>query len=295
LAADSSLPFGEQLQHYRRAAGLTQAALAERAGLSQEAIGALERGTRRAPHRETVALLAEALRLSSAERSVLEASVLRHRGPPAGAPSLSPSHTTHPGDGAPPPHNLPVPATALIGREADVATAMDLLQRSQGRLLTLTGPGGVGKTRLALQVAQGLVDCVADYPDGIWLVDLAPLADPSLVVQTVAGTLGLCETPGHTLLATMGKHLSHKRLLLLLDNCEHLIDACATLATALLRACPHLRLLATSREGLAIAEEAVYRVPSLAFPDPHHLPSVAEVAAYAAVRLVGHAANRLAY
>jgi transcriptional regulator with XRE-family HTH domain len=91
MAADSSLTFGDQLQRYRRAAGLSQAALAERAGLSQEAIGALERGTRRAPHRETVALLAQALRLSPAERSVLEAAVLRRRGPPVGAPSLSPA------------------------------------------------------------------------------------------------------------------------------------------------------------------------------------------------------------
>ncbi len=282
MPADHSATFGEQLRRYRRAVGLSQAALAERAGLSQEAIGSLERGTRRAPQRETVALLAQALHLSPAERAGLDMSVSRRRDPPAESTGASSGRVPSP----PLPHNLPAPTTALIGREEDVAAAVDLLQRPHGRLLTLTGPGGVGKTRLALQIARELLDRPEDYPDGIWLVELAPLADPALVAQTVATVLGLREMPGRPLPVTLTAHLAHKRLLLLLDNCEHLIDACSTLVAALLSACPHLRLLTTSREGFNLTAETVYRVPSLAFPNPRHLPALAEVAGYGAVCLL---------
>src|SRR6185437_11559561 len=153
--------------------------------------------------------------------------------------------------------------------------------------------GGVGKTRLALQIARVLLDDGVDFLDGAWLVELASLADTALVAQTVASTLGLRETPGISLLDTLTVHLAHKHLLLVLDNCEHLIDACAGFAATLLRACPRLRLLATSREGLALTEETVYRVPSLTFPNPRHLPPLAEIVRYAAVcLLLQHAQSR---
>src|SRR5439155_12038973 len=133
------------------------------------------------------------------------------------------------------------------------------------RLLTLTGAGGCGKTRLALQVAAELLE---EYAHGVWLVELAPLVDPALVPQTVASALGVREEPGRPLTATLTDYLRPKSLLLILDNCEHLLTACAQLADALLRRCPSLRLLASSREGLGIAGERTYHVSSLSLPNP---------------------------
>ena len=129
----------------------------------------------------------------------------------------------------------------------------------------LTGIGGAGKTRLSLQAAADVLD---HYPDGVWLVELAPLTDPALVPQTVATALGLNEQPGKTFVQTLTEHLKSRRLLLVLDNCEHLITACAQLANDLLRACAHLKILASSREALGITGEQIYRVPSLSLPGP---------------------------
>jgi predicted ATPase/class 3 adenylate cyclase len=179
-----------------------------------------------------------------------------------------------------PRHNLPLALTALIGRETEQGEVLALL--AQARLVTLVGSGGVGKTRLALAVAAELVD---HYPDGVWLVELAALAEDRLVSQTVLETLGTREEPGRPLLATLTEHLQDKRLLLLLDNCEHLIAACATLAEAVLRRCPGVRVLATSREALEVAGEQRYRVPSLPVPDLAHLPPPAQLAEAAAVAL----------
>jgi predicted ATPase/Tfp pilus assembly protein PilF len=148
--------------------------------------------------------------------------------------------------------------------------------------VTLTGAGGAGKTRLALAVAGELL---GEYSQGVWLVELASLTDPALVVQAVAQTLALREETGQPLLDTLLAHLKQKKLLLVLDNCEHLVAACAELATALLRVCPHLRMLATSREGLGVAGERLYRVPSLAVPPLDHLPAPEELGQYAAVVL----------
>src|SRR5262249_45935733 len=156
---------------------------------------------------------------------------------------------------------------SFVGRETEMAEVKRLL--STTALLTLTGSGGCGKTRLALQVAA---DVLEQYLDGVWQVELAPLAGPTLVPQTVAAALRVREEPGRPLTATLGDYLRAKALLLVLDNCEHLLAACAQLAESLLRACPKLRVLASSREGLGIAGEQTYRVPSLSLPDPHHLP-----------------------
>src|SRR5262249_32208802 len=130
-------------------------------------------------------------------------------------------------------------------------------------LLTLTGSGGCGKTRLALQVAADLVE---EYSDGVWLVELAALSDPALVPQTVAAALRIREEANRPLIETLADSLGPRSLLLMLDNCEHLLAACAELAESLLRRCPNLRILASSREGLGIAGELTYRVPSLSLP-----------------------------
>ena len=165
-------------------------------------------------------------------------------------------------------NNLPVQLTSFIGREKEMKEVQRLLEATH--LLTLTGSGGCGKTRLALQVAAELVE---DYADGVWLVELAALSDPALMPQAVATSLGLREEPGRPLTQTVTDYLFPKSALLLLDNCEHLLPACAGLVDTLLKACPHLCVLATSREALGMAGEQVYRVPSLLAPDPAALPS----------------------
>ena len=169
--------FGALLKEYRLAAGLTQEALAERAGLSTRAISDLERGVNRAPRQETLDLLAQALALPARKRALL-ATTAR----PLGASAALLNMAIHP------PHNLPVPPTPLIGRETDVTRTAALLERSEVRLLTLTGPSGVGKTRLGLQVAEDVLD---RFEDGVWFVPLAPVADVSLVAPTIVQTIGL--------------------------------------------------------------------------------------------------------
>jgi predicted ATPase/class 3 adenylate cyclase len=159
-------------------------------------------------------------------------------------------------------HNLPVQLTSFVGREGELAEVRSLLDGV--RLLTLTGAGGTGKTRLALQVAGDLVD---GFADGVWFVPLAALPDPSLIAENVLSALGLREEPGRPPVDTLTESLAPNRTLVILDNCEHLVDACAHLAEGLLRACPDLRLLATSREPLQCEGEVLWRVPSLAVPD----------------------------
>ncbi len=161
------------------------------------------------------------------------------------------------------PNNLPVQSSSFIGRDTELTAISELIKTS--RLVTLTGAGGAGKTRLALQAAAGLLD---GSGDGVWFADLAPVTDSGLVAGTVAGVLGIQPEPGRPVADTLAEAIGERRLLILLDNCEQVIDACAKLADALLRGCPQLALLATSREPLGIDGEHVYRIPSLATPTP---------------------------
>lgn len=177
-------------------------------------------------------------------------------------------------------HNLPRQLTSFVGRGDDVAAAQRTL--STARLLTLTGTGGVGKTRLAIQVAGELVN---EFRDGVWLVELAPIADPALVTQALAVALGVREQSGREIAETVSGYLRPRQALLVLDNCEHLVEAVARLVEGLLRACPELRILATSREALGIGGEAVSRVRSLSVPDAAGQPVAAGVADYEAVAL----------
>jgi non-specific serine/threonine protein kinase len=160
-----------------------------------------------------------------------------------------------------PPTNLPEPITRFVGREQEIADARERLEKT--RLVTLVGPGGIGKTRLALEVASRARD---EHGDGVFMVALAPLADAALMPQTVASVLGVREQDGCLEIEAVEAWLRAKRLLLVLDNCEHLVDACARLAERLLTTCPGVRVLATSREALGVAGEAVRQVPALAMP-----------------------------
>jgi predicted ATPase/DNA-binding CsgD family transcriptional regulator len=160
-----------------------------------------------------------------------------------------------------PSHNLPAQVSSFIGRDVELAEVRRLLAGS--RLVTLTGTGGAGKTRLALQAAAALVD---NAGDGVWFADLAPLHDPGLVAVIVANVLGIRQEPGRPAVDTLVAAVGGRSLLVLLDNCEHLISACAKVADALMRSCPNLTLLATSREPLGIDGEQVYRIPSMATP-----------------------------
>jgi non-specific serine/threonine protein kinase len=200
-----------------------------------------------------------------------------HAGPRAQADAP----VSAPGDPSAPRHNLPIALTSFIGREREIAEIQRLLTTT--RLLTLAGPGGCGKTRLAIEAAAATLPA---YRDGVWLVELAALADPALVPQATATALGVREAPGQPLTETLTAALRSKQLLLVLDNCEHLIAACAQLAEALLRACPELRILATSREPLHVPGEVIWLVPALSLPDPRRLPPLADLLQYEAIQLL---------
>lgn len=178
------------------------------------------------------------------------------------------------------PNNLPIQLTSFVGREKEIEKIKRLL--SHARLLTLTGAGGSGKTRLALQVAA---DMLEEFTNGVWFVELASLADAALIAQSVATNLRLQEQQGTSLEEVLKAYLRAKSLLLILDNCEHLIEACAKFADMLLHSSPNLKILATSREALRADGETTYRVPSLAMPDPKQLPSLESLFQFDAVRL----------
>ena len=186
-------------------------------------------------------------------------------------------------------HNLPASLTSFVGREDALLEVKRLLAMT--RLLTLTGSGGSGKTRLALEVAR---DLVGAYPEGVWMVELAPLLEPALVPHAVAAALGVREQPGRSVTQTLSHYLKSRNVLLVLDNCEHLVDATARLAHDLLKACSKLRVLATSREFLGVPGEAVWRVPPLSLPDVERSSSIESLMRTEAVRLfVDRARSRL--
>ena len=178
------------------------------------------------------------------------------------------------------PNNLPQQITSFIGREKEAAELQRLLAKT--RMLTLTGSGGCGKTRLSLQLAA---DSLEQFLDGVWLVELAPISDPGLVPQTAATVLGLKEVSGKAVVQTLIDYLKDKRLVLLLDNCEHLLDASAQFTNTLLRQCPQVTILASSRESLGVEGEQTYRVPSLSLPDPKRAHTPASVASFEAIQM----------
>jgi predicted ATPase/DNA-binding XRE family transcriptional regulator len=251
--ADVMDRFADHLRRRRLAAGLTQEALAERAGMSARAISDLERDLK-TPQRATVALLVRALALPPEEAGVFAQEAERGR--------------ARQSDGmrgaSPPAGNFPVPLTSFVGRTRELAEVARLLGSS--RLLTLTGAGGCGKTRLALAAAQA---ARAAFADSAAFADLAPLSEATAVAPTVLAAFGPSQAAGPPQTELLAR-LRDRAVLLLLDNCEHLLDACAALAEAVLRGCPGVRILATSRAPLGVEGEAVYRVPTLSLPESTH-------------------------
>jgi len=178
------------------------------------------------------------------------------------------------------PNNIPTQLTSFVGREKELGDVKRLLKDTH--MLTLIGPGGTGKTRLSIQAAK---DVLSQYPDGVWLVDLAPILDPLQVPRTTAITIGLRNEPKRPVIDMLCDYLAKKRMLLILDNCEHLVDACAQMADQILHTASKVQILASSRESLGLAGEVTYRVPSLGLPDIKDLPSVESLSQYEAVKL----------
>jgi len=274
----AGLSFGEWLKRRRNVLGLTQAQLAQQLGCSTIALRKIEAEDRR-PSAQIVERLADVFNIAPNERSTF----LRFaRGDWQSVPSapsedaawrMSATRTA--------PHlRLPVQLTSFIGREKEIAAVKELV--TSQRLTTLTGAGGTGKTRLGQQVAAALFN---EFDGGVWWVELASLSDPATVSQAVAATLGVREEIGRSIDDILIDSLCGSRCLLVLDNCEHLIAACAQLVVALLRACPRLSIVATSRETLGIAGEALFPVPSLMTPDPGASPLVETLTQYDSVRL----------
>jgi predicted ATPase/transcriptional regulator with XRE-family HTH domain/Tfp pilus assembly protein PilF len=247
MTAIESNAFAALLRQFRVEAGLTQEELAERAGLSVRGISDLERGVNRAPYVATVTRLADALELADEQRAELDSCISRRRGPTA----------------APPVTQLPEQMTSLVGRERDVAAAVHLLRWEGRRLLTLTGPGGVGKTRLAIQVAATMA---SDFESGAAFVPLEEVSEIGGVSGAIAVAIKLRDRPGQALYDTLMQYLGDREMLLVLDGFEHLIKA-AALPAELLAVCPRLKVLITSRAPLHLRGEQELEVKSLPVPN----------------------------
>lgn len=267
--------FGELLRFFRRRLGLSQPELAERSGLTVSAISALERGVRGRPYPYTARQLADGLELDDVDRDQFLNTATR----PPSAEATPPQPAPAPASGAHP----PVPPSPLIGRADDLASLRTRISRpTSSRLTTLTGLAGMGKTRLALQLAS---EVGPTFPDGVWFVRLAPIDDPADVARAVAEICGVREVLGEQLIDRLVGFLQQRHALLILDNCEHLTDTCAELLRRLLAGCPTLSLIATSREPFHIAGEQIWRLAPLAVPPMETTISAEQIASVAAVRL----------
>jgi predicted ATPase/DNA-binding XRE family transcriptional regulator len=255
VAEQPALSFAGLLRQLRAEAWLTQEELAEAAKLSPRSVSDLERGISRTARKETALLLADALGLAGPVRVVFVAAA-RGKAPAADV------QAARLGVPSPARHNLPASLTSFVGREQDLARLEGLL--GQARLVTLTGPAGAGKTRLALELASGVL---GRFPDGAWLVDLASLSDASLAAAAALSAVGAPGQPGRPAIDTLTDFLIPRRTLVVLDNCEHLLDGCAELVGRLLAACPDVKVLATTREAMNIPGEVLWKVRPLTIPD----------------------------
>ena len=268
MAAKTS--FGQWLKQRRKTLDITQEELAQRIGCSTSILYKIEADERR-PSKQIAALLAEFLNIPDDEHTAF-AQFARAEAVGSAAPW---------GIAFRPPSNLPTQPSVLIGREADVAALRKRLLQSECRLLTLIGPPGIGKTRLAHQVAVQMLD---DFADGVFLISLAPISDAHLVSTTIANTLGVPDVGPQTPLERLKAFLRDKQILLLLDNFEQILAAAPHMAE-LLAVCPWLKLLVTSRAPLRIRQERQSPVSPLAVPDLARVPDVEGVTHYSAVTL----------
>ena len=267
MDAGEHLAFGDLLREHRNAAGLTQEDLAERAGLSVDTISLLERGEHRRPHRYTRQSLADALGLSQLERIRFETAVRL-------AAIRTAAHVAQPAE-------LLSQLAPFIGREQEVEEVRRKLLHRDVRLLTLTGPGGVGKTRLGLEVARQVRD---QFADGVSFVALAPLSDPALVPSAIAQALRVKQEAGQSVTEALEQYLSNRQLLLVLDNFERLLEAGPPMVR-LLTGCSRIKVLVTSRVVLRLQGEHTYEVPPLRLPPAGDRPSPEELGRYEGIRL----------
>jgi predicted ATPase/DNA-binding CsgD family transcriptional regulator/DNA-binding XRE family transcriptional regulator len=284
MAEQATSGFAGLLRQLRAEAQLTQQELAKAAGVSPRSVSDLERGINRTARQDTAVQLAGALGLAEPVRSLFVAAALggiqaaqvltARRGQPPGGPPASAGGM----------HGFVPALTSFVGRAGPVREVAALLDRS--RLVTVTGPGGAGKTRLAGQVARQVA---GRFADGAWLAELAPVRDPALVPVVVAAALGVREQAGVPATGALARVLARQQLLLVLDNCEHVIGAAAELCAGLLAACDDVRVLATSREPLRAAGEARYRLGPLGLPGPEE---AADAAGSEAVALFGERARQ---
>jgi len=256
LAQRPVTEFGVLLKAYRARTGYSQKFLAEKARVGLETIGALERGVRRAPYPDTLALLVEALDLSSEEREALELAAAEARAEPVHQVRETNARRD----------NLPLQLTPLVGREADVRALLELIEKR--RLVTIVGPPGVGKTRLALEVAARHA---RDAGDEVWLVDLGALEESASVPDEIASVVG-------------GTPLSLRKMLLLVDNCEHVRSQVAKMASLILQTCPDVNVLVASAQWLEVDHETPFLLQPLSLPG--RLPaSIEEARRYSALEL----------
>jgi predicted ATPase/DNA-binding XRE family transcriptional regulator len=245
------ISFGTWLRRQRRALDLSQQAFANQVGCAEVTLRRIEAG-RLKPSKQLANIILEKLDTPQSERSQWISFARGLSGIPCPPTRFSNKPIT----------NLPAQLTTFIGREKEQADIKMLIAKD--RLVTLTGSGGVGKTRLSIRVGE---QALQYYADGVWLVEFASILDPLLVPRTTAIAIGLRDEPQRPVIDMLSDYLRDKKILLILDNCEHLLDSCAQLADTLLKRCPALKVLATSRETLGILGESIYRVPSLQLPD----------------------------
>ena len=255
----AEVSFGEWLKRRRKVEGLTQEQLAEKVSCSTITLRKIE-GEERRPSAQIVERLAEVFNIPSNEQTAF----LRFaRGDWRSAPAETREDAPWRVSSGIPRSNLPATVNSLIGREHEISDICNYLQRTDIRLVTLIGPPGIGKTRLSIESAR---QSLADFPDGVFFVALAPLGNPTLIATTIAQALGFVEATNISTNEQLKEGIGKKRILLVIDNCEHLVEETSSLISELLSACSRLKILATSRESLRITGEWLYSVPALDIP-----------------------------